>query len=213
MALPKGVPKYFDYSKCDVNNFRRALKECLTEVNRDDKEFSEFHGRVKMVLNEHAPIKKKYISANDGPLMTKALPKAIYTCTNLCNRYNKSRSQENWNAYKKQRNKCVKILQHAKLDYYKTFDIKFLTDNEKFWKTVKQLFSDKIIASSKIALLGNEVLVTDDKEVAEIFSEYVVNITDSVGIIQPKDALTPTDGLRDPVEIAIKNTAYIQVNN
>ena len=52
--------------------------------------------------------------------------------------------------------------------------------------------------------MENEVLVTDDKEVAEIFNEYFVNITDSLGIIQPKDALTPTDGLHDPVEIAIK---------
>ncbi len=52
-----------------------------------------------------------------------------------------------------------------------------------------------IQVSSKITLLENEVLVTDDKEVAEIFNEYFVNITDSLGIIQPKDALTPTDGL------------------
>ena len=50
---------YRDYSKFDVNNFRRALKEILTEVNRDDKEFSEFHGKVQMVLNEHAPLKKR----------------------------------------------------------------------------------------------------------------------------------------------------------
>ena len=51
------------------------------------------------MLNEHAPIKKKYDRANDGRFMTKALQKAIYTRTNLRNRYNKSRSQENWNAF------------------------------------------------------------------------------------------------------------------
>ena len=89
-------------------------------MKRDDKEFSEFNGRVKMVLNEHVPIKKKYTRANEGPFMTKALRKTIYTRTNLCNRYSKSRSQENWNAFKKQRNKCVKILWQAKFDYYKT---------------------------------------------------------------------------------------------
>ena len=113
---------------------------------------------------------------------------------------------------KKQRNKCVKMLRQAKFDYYKTLDVKCLTDNRKLWKIVKPLFSDKIQASSKITLLENEVLVTDDKEVAEIFNEYFANITDSlIGIIQPKDALTPTDGLQDPVEIAIKSTAHIQV--
>ena len=79
-----------------------------------------------------------------------------------------------------------------------------MTDSRKFWKTIKPLFSDKIQASCKIALLENEVLVDDDKEVAEVFNEYFVNITDSLGIIQPKGDLTPTDGLYDPVEIAIK---------
>ena len=62
---------YRDCSKFHVNKFRRALKESLTEVSRDDKEFSEIHGRFKMVLNEHAPIKKKCIQANDGAFMTK----------------------------------------------------------------------------------------------------------------------------------------------
>ena len=104
------------------------------------------------MLNEHAPINKKCIRANDGPFMTKALRKAIYTRTNLRNRYNKKRTQENWNAFKRQRNKCVKILRQAKIDYYKNLDVKCLTDNRKFWKTVKPLFSEKVKTPSKINL-------------------------------------------------------------
>ena len=123
----------------------------------------------------------------------------------LCNRYNKNKSQDSWNASKKQRNRCDKMLRPAKIDYYKTLDIKYLVDNLKFWKKFKPLFSDKIQAPSKIALLENEVLVTDDKEVAEIFDEYFVSTTDSLGINQPKDALQDIDGISDPVEIAIQN--------
>ena len=77
-------------------------------------------------------------------------------------------------------------------------------DSRKFWKTVESLFSDKVHAPSRIVLLENEVLVTDGKEVAEIFNEYFVNIADSLGIIQPKDALQHIDGMHDPVEIAIE---------
>ena len=96
------------------------------------------------------------------------------------------------------------MLRQAKLDYYKTLDIKYLVDNRKFWKTVRPLFSNKILAPSKIALMENEALGTDDKEVAEVFNEYFVNITDSLGIIHPKDALQDIDGISDPVEIAIQ---------
>ena len=110
---------YRDYSKFDKNNFRQALKDCLHVVNREDVGFSEVNDRIETVLNEHAS-HKKYVRANDGPFMTKALRKAIYTRTNLRNRYNKNKSQENWNAFKKQRNRCVKMLRQAKIDYYKT---------------------------------------------------------------------------------------------
>jgi len=51
--------------------------------------------------------------------------------------------------------------------------------------------------------LEYQVPVTDDKEVAEIVNEYFANITDSLGIIQPKEPLQHINGLRDPVEISI----------
>ena len=181
-----------------------ALGDFNLEVEHGETNFSEFNNRVETVLNEHAPMKKKCIRANDGPFMTKALRKAIFTRTNLCNRYNSNRTLENWNAFKGQRNKCVKILRQAKIDYYKNLDMKFLTDNRKFWKTVKPLFSEKMKASSKINLLENEVLVSDDREVADIFNEYFIHITEALGIHEPKDILTPIDGLRDPIEAAIK---------
>ena len=195
---------YRDYKKFDVNTFRHDLEDSLSEMNTRVINFSEFNERVETVLNEHAPIKKKCIRANDGPFMTKALRKAIYTRTSLRNRYNKNRTQENWNAFKRQRNKCVKLLRQAKIDYYKNLDVKCLTDNRKFWKTIKPLFSEKIKASPKINLLENEVLVTDDREVANIFNEYFISITEVLGIQEPKDILKPIEGLHDPIEVAIK---------
>ena len=79
-------------SKFDANNFRQVLKDCLHEVNREDVGSSEFNERVETLLNEHAAIKKN-VRANDGSFMTEVLRKAIYTRTNLCNRYNKIKSQ------------------------------------------------------------------------------------------------------------------------
>ena len=38
------------------------------------------------VLNEHAPVKKKSIRGNDGPVMTKALRKEQMHLTRLCNK-------------------------------------------------------------------------------------------------------------------------------
>ena len=49
--------------------------------------------------------------------------------TRLRNRYNKVRRDENWEAFKQQRNKCVKLLRKAKNDYYGNVNLKLLTDN------------------------------------------------------------------------------------
>ena len=52
-------------------------------------------------------------------------------------------------AYKKQQNLCVGLLRQNKKDYFETLDIKSITGNKMFWKTVAPLFSNKNFAFSK----------------------------------------------------------------
>ena len=65
---------------------------------------------VTDTLNRHAPIETKYLRANDGPFMTKALRKAMMHRKRLRNKYIKRRTEENLKAFKKQRNFCMKLL-------------------------------------------------------------------------------------------------------
>ena len=51
-----------------------------------------------------------------------------------------------------------------------------------FWKTVKPLFSNKGSKSTKIILVENDEIVSDDKKTAEIMNEYFVNITKDLDI-------------------------------
>ena len=50
--------------------------------------------------------------------MSKALHKAIMVRSKLKNKYNKIRTEENWDSYKKQRNFCVNLLRKTKKEYY-----------------------------------------------------------------------------------------------
>ena len=56
--------------------------------------------------------------------MTKELRKANMKRTCLKNNFNKTRRNENWAAYKTQRNLCVKILRQNKRSHYARFDPK-----------------------------------------------------------------------------------------
>ena len=131
------------------------------------------------------------------------LRKAIMTRTRLRNRYNKVRIDEDWKAFKKQSNKCVKLLRKAKNVYYGNLNLKLLTDNRKFWRTVKPLFSDEIQTSAAIILLENNELVNDNRVVANIFNDYFVSITDILDIPTVSENLTPTNEISDPLDIAL----------
>ena len=95
-------------------------------------------------------MKKKYLRTNQGEFMTKELNKAIMTRSRLCNKYLKEKSADSKIAYDKQRNYCVNLLRRTKKNYFANINISSVTDNKKFWKTVKSLFSDKISRTETI---------------------------------------------------------------
>ena len=47
-----------------------------------------------------------------------------------------------------------------------------ITDNKKFWRTVRPLFSEKDFCSQQITLLVEDKIISSDKEVAETFNTF-----------------------------------------
>ena len=47
-------------------------------------------------------------------------------------------------------------------------------------------------------------MITEDSKIAEIFNHYFANITGSLGISEDQSLLSGTNGIKDPVEKAIK---------
>ena len=110
--------------------------------------------------------KKKYISGNNKPFMTKALSKSIMERTRLRNTFLKNPTVANKLAYTKQRNFCVSLLRKVKREYFANLNEKNITDNRKFWQTVKPFLTEKNKSREKITLVKNEEVISDDAEVA-----------------------------------------------
>ena len=197
------IVTYRDYNRFDNVTFREKVAEEFNSNPLTMQDFNSFNSMIKCILDKEAPLKKKYLRANDGPFMTRELRKAIMKRTRLKNSFNKMRTNENRAACKKQRNLCVKILRQNKKLYYAQLDPKVVSDNKKFWKTVKPLFSNKIQSSSSITLIENDVLESDEGKVAEIMNNYFVNITDTLGISCNEDSPDNLD--EDPCSRVIKH--------
>ena len=94
----------------------------------------------------------------------------------LLNRYRKEKTEATRSAYKRQRSFCVKLLRKTKKEFYNNLNVKYITENKLFWKTVKPSFTDKTLKDERITLVENNKVVSDESKLVEIFSKCFGNI-------------------------------------
>ena len=112
-------------------------------MNLNTTDLDGFMKGVFHIFNKHAPIKRNHIRANEAPFMKRS---------KLRNKFLKSRSLSDRKNYTSQRNLCKKLLKSTKRTYFNNLDIKKVTDNRTFLKTVLPLFSNKFSKSKKTNL-------------------------------------------------------------
>ena len=101
------------------------------EHNLGNMEYQHFLNTFIEILNKHAPMKQKYLRANQGRFMTKDLHKAIMKRSRLRNKFLRDTTDISREEYKKQRNLCVSLLKKAKKDHFVNRDIKSVTVTKK----------------------------------------------------------------------------------
>ena len=103
----------------------------------------------------------KILHYNNNPFMNTALRKAIMTRSRLKNKFSKISSAKYWNSYKKQINFCLKLLRQTK----ENINVKKVSDNKTFWKSVKLFFSNKGFSSGNILLVEGNEIANDDRKI------------------------------------------------
>ena len=174
---PKQI-MYRNYKNFNDEAFRSELEE---ETQHTDT-WSNFESKFLKTLNKHAPIKKKTIRANHAPFMSKKIRKAIMKRTQLANKKNKTRNEEDIRTFNKHRNYVNKLCKKGKKDFYNSLDIKTLEDNKQFWKVFKSNISDKTKGNHKITLVKGNDILSKDEVVANEFSGVFSNAVSKLDI-------------------------------
>ena len=191
---------YKNYNPVDFQNELKGKLGCNDELNIN---YNKFQTIVCEVLDKHAPIKKKTLRANNSPFMTKSLRKMFMNRSRCKNYFYKNRTVENWEKYRKLRNDCVKMTKKVKREYFENLNLNSITDNKKFWKSVKPNFTNKIKKNEKIILVEKEHIISENKQTAEIMNDYFVNITKELNI--PEEINTDCESIfTDPIDAIIK---------
>ena len=141
-----------------------------------------FKEAVFSIFNKHAPIKRKYVRANEAPFMTKELHKGIMKRLRLRNKFLKNKDEINRNNYKVQRNYWKKLLKNTKKQYFSNLNNSKMTSNRTFWKAVVPLFTNKPSTGKKIIFKEGNKNITNDAELCEVFNTYFSNILTSLNI-------------------------------
>ena len=76
----------------------------------------------------------------------------------------------------------MKLLTKTKKEFCNNLNIKYITENKLFWKTVKLSFTDETSKDKIITLVENNKVVSDESKLVEIFSKYFGNIVRNLGI-------------------------------
>ena len=61
-------------------------------------------------------------------------------------------------------------------------NIKQVSDNKLFWKSIKPFFSDKRPSSSTITLVEGNDIVRNKEEIADIMNDYFINVTRTLNL-------------------------------
>ena len=127
----------------------KDLEEHLTKFERFDNIPSNlFKETVDIILEKYALSKKKYVRANQAPLITKRLNKEIMKRSRLRNNFLNTKSDID-----RQRNYVVSLLMKEKKDFYGKLGISIVTDNIFFGKLLNRKFQIRSKYVLKLLLL------------------------------------------------------------
>ena len=127
----------------------------------------------------------------------------------LRNVFLKDKNDASESTYRKQRNLCVIILRKAKKQYFSNLDSKLITDNKKFWKSVKPIFSNKITVKEIINLTENGEILSSDTDIADKFNDYFGNVVQNLNIPRENSMLN-ADLCINPVLVVVEKYKHHQ---
>ena len=119
---------YRDYRKFLNEEFRAQLDYEISKHDINNMEYQHFLNIFIEVLNKHAPMKQKYLRANQGRFLAKNLHKAIMKRSRLRNKFLSDMTEMSRKEYKKQRSFWVNLLKRAKKEHFANLDINFISD-------------------------------------------------------------------------------------
>ena len=189
ISFPKRPPvvKYYRSFKkfdekaflSDIQNAPFQVVDIFTDIN---DAYWAFDYLLRDVVDQHAPLKKKFIKHTNAPFMNSALRKCMYQKRVAHNKARRDpQNSKKWEDFRVKRNKFVSLKRESMKTYFKERCADG-PQSKKLWTTLRPYFSNKNSANECLALRENEEIITSPNSIADVFGNYFSSITDSIGM-------------------------------
>ena len=184
------IVTYRNYKHFSNEAFMFDVKNSIIQMTseRNNLEFDRFKTALDKAIQRHAPIKKRYVRANQAPFINKKINKEIMKMSRLRNKFLNTKNDIDRKAYNKQRNLCESLIRSEKKNFFSNIDASAITDSKTLWKMVKPFFTDKtktksrttpskkIVSQEDQEEIASQNMITEVQAAVEVFNKFFVNI-------------------------------------
>ena len=117
--------------------FDVSIIQMISENN--DLEFDRFKTALDEVIQRYAPIKKRYVRANQAAFINKKIKKEIMKRSRLRKKFLNTKSDIDRKAYNNQRNLYVSLIRSEKKNFFNNIITSDITDNKTFKEDSKAI--------------------------------------------------------------------------
>ena len=119
------------------------------------------------ILDEHAPFKQIHIRVKQVLYMTEEWRKAIRHRNKLWRIFSRKRTDENYEQYKRQRNKCTSLRRKAIREQFRRKSSEPENTRE-FWSAYRPFSNSKTKQANDIILKEDNIVISDKKKIEDL---------------------------------------------
>lgn len=199
------TPKITDHSIITINMMQESTEKNNVKIFRNYKNMDVLQYQLSLInrhwppncsecdiladnlttnlielLNEFAPEKEKVIGQKWGNKMwwNQEIDEQIKIRDQFYQKAINTITDEDWNIYKRQRNRIVTLIRTSKVRYYDEKIDQNKQNSTEMWKTLKSIVNEKNQDSIKNEIIFNGVVV--EKDICERFNEHFLNSIDEI---------------------------------
>jgi len=129
-------------------------------------------------FNKHAPIITKRVKGNLCPWLTPVIKRTMNNRDQMLRKFRKSKSNFDWDTYKRLRNTCTTLIRNARNEYHQNLLAENRNNPRAFWKAIKKIFPGKNTTGSNSSVSSVTAEHVNDKNASNsnIFCKFFTTI-------------------------------------